>query len=448
MRTLYLDCGMGAAGDMLTAALLELCPDRKAALEKLNQMGIPGVVYRAEPAEKCGITGTHMQVLVHGEEEESCDVTAEAVGGNAQAHSHDDEHSHDSGHSHSHDHSYDHDHTHHHDHNHDHDHSHHHHSGMQDIRRIIDGLNASEQVKRDALAVYQLIAGAESKVHGKTIEEIHFHEVGTLDAVADVAGICLLMEELKVGAVYASPVHVGSGHVHCAHGILPVPAPATALLLQGIPIYGGSIRGELCTPTGAAVLKHFVKQFGPMPPMTAEKIGYGMGKKDFEAANCVRALLSQEQREQTHDTVAELRCNLDDMSGEELGYAAELLLREGALDVYTAGVSMKKSRPGVLFVCLCREADVERMEQIIFRHTTTLGIRKVLCQRTILTRHQENVETPWGIVRKKVSELPKNFSGMEKICREKLEYEDLAAIADQTGCSISEIRRRIQTGEM
>ncbi|MDO5351025.1 MAG: nickel pincer cofactor biosynthesis protein LarC [Lachnospiraceae bacterium] len=451
MRTLYLDCGMGAAGDMLTAALLELCPDREAAVAKLNQLGIPGVTYQAEMTEKCGITGTHMHVFVHGEEEESHDVMAEDMGthgqvhcykhGHEHEHSHEYEHDHNDGHSQGHDHNHEHSHEHEHDHNHshEHDHTHHHHSSMQDIRQIIDSLNASEKVKKDALAVYQLIAEAESKVHGKKVEEIHFHEVGTIDAVADVAGVCFLMEELKIGAVYASPVHVGSGHVHCAHGILPVPAPATALLLQGIPIYSGNIRGELCTPTGAAILKHFVKQFGPMPVMTVEQIGYGMGKKDFEAANCVRALLSQEQNEQTQDAVVELRCNLDDMSGEELGYAAELLLREGALDVYTAGVSMKKSRPGVLFVCLCREADVERMEQIIFRHTTTLGIRKVTCQRTILTRRQENVETAWGTVRKKVSELP----GMEGMCREKLEYEDLAAIADKTGLSIPEIRRRI-----
>lgn len=448
MRTLYLDCGMGAAGDMLTAALLELCPNRESAVEKLNHLGIPGVIYRAEAAEKCGITGTHMQVTVHGEEEVSCDVMAEDIGKDARVQSqvHESEHScennhgHAHDHDHAHDHSHDHDHGHAHAHSHNHDHNHsHHHSSMQDIRQAIDGLNASAKVKEDALAIYHLIAEAESKVHGKKVEEIHFHEVGTMDAVADVVGICFLMEELEIGSVYASPVHVGSGHVHCAHGILPVPAPATALLLQGIPIYGGSIQGELCTPTGAAVLKYFVKRFGPMPPMTVERIGYGMGKKDFEAANCVRALLSQEQNERTQDMVVELRCNLDDMSGEELGYASELLLKEGALDVYTTGINMKKSRPGVLLVCLCRETDAEQMEQIIFRHTTTLGIRKIPCQRTILTRRQECIETEWGIVRRKVSKLP----GADELCREKLEYEDLAAIADQTGLSIAQIRRHI-----
>lgn len=420
MKTVYLDCGMGAAGDMLMAALLELCPNKEDALKALNALGIPGVEYQAEKSEKCGIVGTHMRVLIHGEEEEAAEEAGYRPG-------HEVMHSHGNGH----------------DHHHDHHHTHHH-AGMAEIRELILGLNASEKVKQDALAVYQLIAEAESRVHGKTVEEIHFHEVGTLDAVADVSGVCLLMERLGIESVFASAVHVGCGQVRCAHGILPVPAPATAYLLQGIPIYGGSIQGELCTPTGAALLKHFTKQFGTLPPMAMEKIGYGMGKKDFEAANCVRAMLGYlenvyQENLAEMDSIVELRCNLDDMSGEEIGFAAEKLFEEGALDVYTVGIGMKKSRPGVLLVCLCKASDTCYMEELIFRHTTTLGIRRIWCERSVLSRRFEQLETPWGTVRKKLSYFP----GHKEVLREKLEYEDLVGMAQQTGMSIAEIRRRI-----
>lgn len=383
MKGLYLDCQMGAAGDMLLAALLELCPDQVKALNQLNQLGIPKVKFYAQESEKCGIFGTHVRVTADGGEEESQDV-----------------HSHEHGHAHQHRHEHSQE-------SHDVHHSPHahHHSGIGEIRQIISNLSVSETVKEHVYAVYQLIAEAESQVHHQTVEEIHFHEVGTLDAVADITGVCFLMEELGIEAVYASPVHVGSGQVHCAHGILPVPAPATALLLQGIPTYSKDIQGELCTPTGAALLKHFVCQFGQMPLMTAEKIGYGMGKKDFEAANCVRAFLGKIKGkisvQADSEEVEELRCNLDDMNGEEIGYASEVLFREGALDVYTVGVGMKKSRPGILLVCLCRKSDSRRMEELIFRHTTTLGIRRVNCQRSVLARRMEEVETPWGKVRKR-----------------------------------------------
>lgn len=432
MRILYLDCGMGAAGDMLMAALLELCPDPQAMLEELNHLGIPGVEFRAEKSEKCGILGTHMRVLVHGEEEEA----GEDGFGDYDEHGQH-EHEHELfGHSHGH---------HEHRHKGDEEHSHgHHHAGMAEIRSWIQGLRASEKVKKDALAVYALIAEAESQVHGKTVEEVHFHEVGTLDAVADVVGVCFLMEHLEIARVFASAVHVGSGQVRCAHGILPVPAPATANLLLGVPVYGGSIRGELCTPTGAALLKYFVCQFGSMPPMAAEKIGYGMGKKDFPAANCVRAFIGNTRSDEAEnsaqkDSIVELRCNLDDMTGEEIGFACEMLFKEGALDVYTVGIGMKKSRPGVLLVCLCRALDICQMEKCIFRHTTTLGIRRVWCERSVLSRTVEPVETPWGTVRRKLSHFPEQ----EEVLREKLEYEDLSAIAEKTGMSIAQIRKRI-----
>ena len=263
MNILYLELGMGAAGDMLTAALLELLPDKAAFLEELNHIGLPDVSVTAEPSVKCGIRGTHVSVKIHGVEE-----------GEEALHEHTYEHEHDHTHPHEHD-------------------EHYHHAGLKDVEQIISHLAVSEQVKRDALAVYGLIAEAESHAHGKPVPEIHFHEVGTMDAIADVTAVCMLMEKLHPDKIVASPVHVGSGHVHCAHGIMPVPAPATAFLLRGIPTYGGGVKGELCTPTGAALLKYFVVEFGDQPLMRVQEIGYGMGKKDFKAANCVRAMLGQ-----------------------------------------------------------------------------------------------------------------------------------------------------------
>ena len=386
MKTLYIECNMGAAGDMLLAALLELMPDREKALKQLNGMGIPGVVYTAEPSEKCGICGTHIHVLVHGQEE--------AAGDDSHEHTHTHDHHHDHSHeNHNHDHHHDHDHAHVHihdhqehthghdehththehsqechndyDHHHEHDHGHahahnHQHFSLKDVQGIIENLNAPQKVKDDASAVYQLIAQAESKVHGAEMDQIHFHEVGTMDAVADVAGCCLLFHELRADRIIASPIHVGYGTVWCAHGQLPVPAPATALILKGIPTYGGEVRGELCTPTGAALLKYFAEKFEMMPMMVTDKIGYGMGTKDFERANCIRVMEGSEfsggtletaqhrqpdrhvitvnQRQEAPEeaagsgksetatgkesTILEMACNLDDMTGEELGYAA------------------------------------------------------------------------------------------------------------------------------
>ena len=387
MKTLYIDCGMGAAGDMLTAALLELHPDREGFLQKLNGLGIPGVTFIAERSTKCGINGTHIRVAVHGEEET--------------------EHMHD---------------------------HHHHHGSMEDIRSIVSRLRIPTTVKLDILAVYEEIAQAESHVHGVPVEQIHFHEVGTMDAIADITAVCLLIHELKLDQILASAVHVGSGQVRCAHGILPVPAPATAHILQNIPIYGGSIKGELCTPTGAALLKHIVDEFGDMPAMKVKTIGYGMGKKDFERANCVRVLLGETQ--ENPEGIWELNCNVDDMTGEQIGFALEILMELGALDVFTIPIGMKKSRPGILLTVLCKEADKEKMVSLIFKHTTTLGIREKFCSRYTLQRMVETVGTPYGVIRKKVS------AGYG-VRRSKYEYEDLAKAARVNDLSIEQVLSEI-----
>ena len=285
------------------------------------------------------------------------------------------------------------------------------------------------------MAVYALIAQAESHVHGAPVTEIHFHEVGTMDAVADITAVCLLMDRLAPDLVTASPVHVGSGQVRCAHGILPVPAPATAHILRDVPIYGGQIQGELCTPTGAALLKHFAAQFGPMPLMRTQAVGYGCGKKDFEAANCVRAMLGEAG--DGGDQVAVLSCNLDDMTAEALGFAVERLFEAGALDAYTVPAGMKKSRPGVLLQAICRIQDRQAVTEALFRHTTTLGIRESVSLRYVLERSVQALDTPWGPVRRKES------SGYG-VSRVKYEYEDLARIAREQKISLDQARRLVE----
>lgn len=406
MKTLYLDCGMGAAGDMLSAALLELHPEPEQFVKRLNSLGIPKVEFQVEPAVKCGITGTHMTVKVDGMEEVSTDHHEEA---------------------HHYEHHYG-EHIHHHDHH-----------NMQSITAIVGNLDIPEEVKKDILAVYDLIAQAESHVHGCPVDEIHFHEVGSMDAVADVTAVCLLMHELEPERVVASPVHVGSGHVHCAHGILPVPAPATAWILQDIPTYGGKVRGELCTPTGAALLKYFVQEFGSQPPMRVEGIGYGCGQKEFEVANCVRAMCGETADNQ--DYIVELRCNLDDMTPEAVGFAMEELFAVGALDVYTTAVGMKKNRPGILLTCMCKEKQREEMIRLLFLHTTTLGVRESVCNRYTLKRTMKTETTVYGNVR------IKEVSGWG-IKRQKAEYEDLARIAREQEMPIAQVRECVMKGEV
>lgn len=475
MKTLYIECAMGAAGDMLTAALLELMPGKEAALAKLNAMGIPGVVFEAKPSAKCGITGTHMRVLIHGEEEESvpCGHTHAHEDHHEHNHAHERHHEHEH-HAHTHEHAHvqedahchdsdAHDHAHHH----EHDAHHHAHHDMAEIRSLIAELAISETVKEKALAVYQSIAEAESRVHGAEVDQIHFHEVGSMDAVADVTAVCLLMELLAPEQVIVSPIHVGSGTVLCAHGRLPVPAPATALILEGMPIYGGSVQGELCTPTGAALLKTFADSFGSMPPMTVAKTGYGMGTKDFEQANCLRAMLGESftmngtgskmqtgqdaEGENTgsrgaagKDTetenpagregrITEISCNLDDMTGEDIAFAAERILQTGALDVFTESIYMKKGRPAVKLTVLARPEDEERLAGEIFRHTSTIGVRIHTDRRYELARRSEQRKTPLGTIEVKISE---GFG----VRKEKIEFASLKEIAETSGKRLAEVR--------
>jgi uncharacterized protein (TIGR00299 family) protein len=374
MKTLYLECNMGVAGDMLMAALLELHDNPKDFLNRLNDVGIPNVSVAAKAAVKCGITGTYIGVNV-----------------NMPTHHHNDYHG---------------------------------------IEHLVDHLNISVSIKKNVLEVYKIIAEAEGHVHGVPVDKIHFHEVGEMDAVADITGVCMLMEELAPELILSSPINVGSGQVRCAHGILPVPAPATAHILQGIPMYNDDIQSELCTPTGAALLKYFVKEFCKMPVLTIAKLGYGMGKKDFEKANCLRAYMGNIYG--MSEEVSELVCNLDDMAPEAVAYAQQLLFKEGALDVYTVPVVMKKGRSGLIFTCMCRTEAKDKMLSLIFKHTSTLGVREYVCRRHTLQKEQKEIQTKFGPVKIKTS------SGFG-ITKSKPEYEDIAKIAQERDISIREV---------
>ena len=450
MKTLYLECYMGAAGDMLMAALLELLPDPDGFLNEINGLGIPGVRVEREKKTLSGIAGTHVRVTVHGEEEESLDVHDHGHDEDGHSHAHSHDHAYDEGghtHAHNHDdHAHGEDgqpHAHSHDHAHDEDgqpHAHSHDDGYDrahrseaDIGRVIEGLPVSDGVKAHAKAVYALIAEAEAHAHGRPVGMVHFHEVGALDAVADVVGVSLLIERLAPDRVVVSPVHVGSGQVRCAHGVLPVPAPATAHILRNVPAYGGSVRGELCTPTGAALLKHFAHGFGPMPVMQVGKIGYGMGTKDFGPMNCVRAFWGEvDKAGAPNGEAVELCCNLDDMTGEAAGFVCELLLEHGALDVFTIPVQMKKGRPGFLLSCLCEAKEADRLAALLLAHTTTFGVRRYDCRRYTLERTVSTVETAYGPVRIKTG----TGYGAKK---SKPEYGDVAAAAKAHGIPLSEV---------
>ena len=393
MKSLYLECAMGAAGDMLMASLYELCPDRERFLRDMNGLS-PHVSVEAERVKRQGIAGTHMRVLIHGHEE---------------------------GHDH-------------HDHGHEHHHHHEHHS-LAGIAAMIDAFPLPEPVRENAKRTYALIAEAESQAHGVPVGEVHFHEVGALDAIIDVTGVCYLLHLLSPDEVLASPVTVGSGTVRTAHGLLPVPAPATARLLTGVPVAVGDIQTELCTPTGAALLRTFVKSFGPMPAGTVRGCGCGCGTKDFPRANCLRAFLldTAVSADGPNDVVVELKANIDDMTGEALGFAMDRLLEAGALDVSYLPVQMKKNRPGVLLTCLCRPLDADRLAREMLRHTTTFGVRRTDCPRYAL-------EVGWGETGTKFGPVPYKTGTGYGLTKGKPEYEALSRLAKEKDIPLGEVQ--------
>ena len=426
MRTLYIECKMGEAGDMLMASLYELLEDKQGFLDTMNGLGLPGVQVEAQKSSSCGIAGTHMKVTVNGEEElepGGHEQDAELKPGGGHGQEAEQGHSgaeHDGGSSEG---------------GHDHEHDHHHHATPGHIADLINSLKLPEKVKGQARAVYRAIAEAEAKAHGCSAGDVHFHEVGALDAVADVTGVCYAIYLLHPERIVVSPIHVGSGTVRCAHGIMPVPAPATAALLTGVPIYGGKLQGELCTPTGAALLAHFADSFGDMPLMAVQDMGVGIGTKSFEQANCVRVFLGDAEDE-AEDSILELVCNIDDMTPEALAFACTRLLELGALDVYTTAGTMKKGRPGHVLTVLCRPEQEEELALQILTQTTTNGLRVRRCGKYFLTPGLGKVRTRWGDV------LVKTAKGYG-ITHMKPEYEDVARVAREENVPYQRIEKEV-----
>lgn len=383
MKTLYFECSMGASGDMIIGALASLLGIDEAERE-LNGLGLKGIRYHLKHGEEKGISCVFAEVHIN------CASDDEKKN---------------------------------------------HGRRLCDIEQIIDNCNANESIKCKAKEIYKNIAAAEGTVHGEEPRLIHFHEVGALDAVADIMGACLLIERTGAEKVIYSPVNVGSGYVECAHGLLPVPAPATAEILKGKMIYSDDETGELCTPTGAAVLKYFGMQKRAVPEMLIKEIGTGAGKKDFNKPNILRCFFG-ECESIADDKISHLCCNIDDMTPEEITFAKDILIESGALDVSVKSAEMKKGREGFELSVLCRPEESETFARLIFRHTSTIGIRFENENRFTLEREIYEKETKFGTVR-----IKKSFG--YGISREKAEFEDLASLAKKHNLTLLEIKNEL-----
>ena len=366
-KVAYLDCGSGISGDMTLAALVDAGVDLEPLNAAIASLGLPGCRLRAEEVKKQGFRAT--QITVNYEPE------------------------------------------------HKHRHLHH-------ILAMIDAGQLTARQKDLARRIFTRLAEAEAKVHGTSIEKVHFHEVGAADSIADIVGAAVGWDLLGAGRLVASAVPTGTGKIHIAHGECSIPAPATAELLRGIPLAPSATEGELTTPTGAAILATLADGFGPLPPMTIERIGYGAGQKDFaERANILRLLVGEavESPAAGDEQVCVLETNLDDVSGEVIGYCIARLWDARALDVYTTAIAMKKNRPGVKLTVLCRPADAGAIEDILFSETTTLGLRRWMAARAVLRRQPHSVNTGWGEVEGKVGWLrdgQPRFSPEYESCRQ------------------------------
>lgn len=374
MNLAYFDCFSGASGDMILGALIDAGADLNALQQQVSALGIDGCELSAEKIVKQGIGAT--QVTVHDR------------AGDRQAHRH-----------------------------------------LRDVQKIIEAAPLTQGVKQKALSVFQRLAQAEASVHGTSIEKVHFHEVGAVDAIADICGAMIALESLNVDRVLCSAIPTGSGTVTCDHGILPVPAPATANLLIGVPLADCDEIGELTTPTGAAILTTLAESFGPAPAMTIRAIGYGAGTRDnAHRPNVLRVLLGQvadPPSQADRDQITVLETNLDDATPQVLGHCIEVLMAAGALDAYCTPIYMKKSRPGVLLTALARPRQADELERLIFAETPTLGIRRHTARRTLARRRIDRVETRFGPIGVKVGQVDQAAPTVSP------EYQDCRAAADQ-----------------
>jgi len=396
MRIAYLDCFSGISGDMFLGALLDAGVPFELFQKTVAELNI-GASLEISHVVRAGIAATKLDVLVNGEKDQPREQFW--ADHHAQGEPHHSGDTHATGHRH-----------------------------LSDILRIIESAKISQSAKHTARGIFRALGAAEAKVHNVGIEDVHFHEVGAADAIVDIVCAAVGAEALGVEQFIASPLNVGGGTVACGHGVLPVPAPATLELLQGAPIYSGEIQKELVTPTGAAIVKVLVSSFGPRPMMTMQKIGYGAGARDFSGhANVLRLSIGETTAAigagSAEEEIAVLEANLDDLNPQLIGYIVDLALAEGARDVFTTAVQMKKNRPGTLLTVLALPEHEEKLRALLFRESSTLGVRTRREKRHALPRHHESVITKWGEVRIKVASLNGTVSQYAP------EYEDCRQIA-------------------
>ena len=405
-KILYFDCSAGISGDMTLGALLDLGADKKVFLAELEKLHLEGYEIAFETTQRNAITATHVNVILTGQEQD-------------------------------HDHTHEHDHEHTHDHSHDHGHGHFHRS-FRDIRQMIQNSELSKEVKDLSLRIFTRVARAEAKVHHRDMEEVQFHEVGAVDSIVDIVGSAILITMLKPDRICASVVQDGHGFVHCQHGMLSVPVPAVCEIFaeSDAMIRQIDVDTELVTPTGAAIISELADSFGTMPVMTIDKMGWGAGTKILKIPNLLKVTLGYQETVSDNyteqDEIMVLETNLDDCTGEMLGAAMEILMENGALDAFYTPIFMKKNRPAWCLTVLARPEDTEKMERLIFLHTTTIGIRRHLDQRRILKREKAVVPTAYG-------ELQVKRVILEDGYRDYPEYESAKKLAVETGKPLWEI---------
>jgi len=439
MRIAYLDCFSGISGDMFLGALVDAGVSPELLEKTVAALGV-GARLEISRVVRNGIAATKIDVWSHGEKDMPREEFWEQQGGHSRSHPHEGpELAHADGHGHDHGHDEG-QHPHHHG-----DasragaptpHEHSHGRGLTEIRRIISQAAISGTATATAIRIFETLGQAEARIHNTSVDQVHFHEVGAVDAMVDIVCAAVGAEALAVGEWVCSPLNVGGGTVKCAHGTLPVPAPATVAILKDAPVYSSGPRMELVTPTGAAIVKTLASRFGDFPAMIVEKVGYGAGAREFERHPNVLRLTIGESAAVTgtsREMIAVLEANLDDLNPQVLGYATEQLLADGALDVFNVPVQMKKGRPGMLLTVLCKLEDAERLTKIIFAETTTLGVRRRDEQRQVLARRWESVETAWGPVRIKIASMNGTVSNYAP------EYEDCRALAEANHVPLKQV---------
>jgi len=437
MRIAYLECFSGISGDMFLGALVDagvpprLLEETVAALDVGARLAISRVVRSGISATKVDVSVGDEKDLPREEYWAQKDVThperpskGPSPPKSQPPHDHDEAHHHE------------HDHEHHHDHEHPSAHdvsqagapSHQHRRGLPEIREIIGKAAINNNAKKTAIAVFEALGAAEAKIHNVPVEQVHFHEVGAVDAMVDIVCAAVGAESLGVDEIICSPLNVGGGSVECAHGSFPVPAPATVELLKGAPVYSSGVQAELVTPTGAAIVKTLARRFSSFPEIKIERSGYGAGSREFPGLpNVARLTIGETPMSLPAKTATEsvtvLEANLDDLNPQVFGYVMDRLLEEGALDAFGIPVQMKKNRPGTLLTVLCKPEDANRLTHLIFTETTTLGVRRREEDRQTLARRWENVRTQWGEVRIKIASMNGTVTNYAP------EYEDCRRIA-------------------